>query len=176
MSGSNVFSSNFFTFRFPVAPVARPLILIAAMTGCSFAQADLSDVAPAAACRFLSGTGLPTTLYAKQSDGGFRCISPQINIGHENYLTYQVDGSETATHAIGLKIAVEAPAEAAAIHRRLKDVAVVLAQKLGSALPDTIAQAIAEGRAVKATADRRSIAVIRTALAGDRYTLNVVFE
>jgi hypothetical protein len=154
----------------------RYLLAFAAFFIAATARADIANVVPATACNYLAGSGLRTTTYARQADGGYRCASPSINIGMVNHITYHVAGSEMAPRAIGLTIVVDAPAEAAAIHRRLKDVAGTLAQKLGCTLPDTIAQAVAEGRNAQASAGQRRISVVRTTTSGSGYTLDVVFD
>jgi hypothetical protein len=154
-----------------------PAAVAAAALSCSAStQAEIVDVAPATACNYLAGSGLRTTTYTRQAEGGYRCVSPRINIGMVNNIAYHVAGDEKVPRTIGLTIVVDAPAEAAAVHRRLKDVAGMLARKLDCDLPATIVQAVTEGRGAQASAGKRRISVIRTTTSASGYTLDVLFE
>lgn len=153
------------------------LCLCAAIIFPGFAHAGLTDVAPMSACNYLAGIGLKTTTYTRQADGSFRCTSPHINIGAVNNITYYVVGSEQTATALTLAIEVDSPAEATAIHRRLKDVATTLAQKLGIVLPAALLEDISTGRDSRIAVDRRNVSVIRTPSSnGSGYAIKVVFD
>lgn len=151
--------------------------LCAAVLCAGLAHAEVADIAPAAACNYLAHIGLRTTTYMRQAGGEYQCVSPHVNIGMVNNIAYLVTGSEHATREIRLVIEVDQPDEAAAIHRRLKDVANALAAKLGLELPDPILQGITTGHGARAAVASRNISVIRTDRPAARgYELRVSFE
>jgi hypothetical protein len=149
----------------------------------SLAQAEIAGVPPAQACNYLAGTGLPTTTYRQQADGSYRCASPHIDIGtvpgmagRLNNIAYAAGGTAQAIATLQLTIDVDNPDQAAAIHRRLKDVANILARKLGQELPDVIQAAIGAGSAATAAIGKQHVAVARSDRAAGGYAVTVTIE
>lgn len=163
-------------------PTALALLLATALPA-NLSHAAIAGALPAVACNYLTAIGLPTTTYRQQADGGYRCTSPHIDIGtvpgkagRMNNIAYAVAGSAQAIDSLQLTIEVDNPDQAAAIHRRLKDVANTLARKLGVELSGRIEQAIATGRNDKDTAGPRTVSVVRTDRAAGAYEVTVRFE
>lgn len=149
----------------------------------TLAQAAIAGTPPATACNYLVGSGLPTTTYRQQADGGYRCTSPHIDIGtvpgkagRMNNIAYAVAGNAQAIESLQLTIEVDNPDQAAAIHRRLKDLANTLARKLGVELPGRIEQAIAVAKNDKDSVGPRVISAVRTDRPTGAYEMKVVFE
>jgi hypothetical protein len=149
----------------------------------SLAHASIDGAAPASACNYLTGSGLPTTTYRQQADGSYRCSSPAIDIGtvpgrtgRINNIAYAVAGSAQSIAAIQLTIEVDNPEQAPAIHRRLKDLAKVLARKLGAELSSPVEEAIANGNAAKDVLGKHTAAVVRSERASGGYDVKVIFE
>lgn len=168
------------------ANVARNLFLLACLAGLAharFAGAEIAGVQPKAACNYLTGIGLPTTTYRALADGSYRCGSPLIDIGtapgrtgRMNTIAYAAVGDARSIATLQLTIDVDNPEQAPAVHRRLKDVAVALAGKLGAELPAPIQAAIAAGSAAKAAIGTRNVTVARTDRAAGAYEIKVMFE
>jgi hypothetical protein len=93
-----------------------------------------------------------------------------------NNITYAAAGNAQAIESLQLIIEVDNPDQAAAIHRRLKDLANTLARKLGVELPGRIEQAIAAAKNDKDTIGPRAISAIRTDRSTGAYEMKVVFE
>jgi hypothetical protein len=149
----------------------------------SFAHAEVAGVSPASACNYLTGNGLPTTTYRQQADGTYRCSSPPVDIGtipgrrgRLNNIAYAVAGSAESIAVIQLVIDVDNPEQAPAIHRRLKDVAKVLAHKLGLELSVPVEEAIASGSTIKGIAGKYTASVVRTDRFAGGYEVKVMFE
>lgn len=162
--------------------VALALALVTALPA-NLSHAAIADAMPAAACNYLTGIGLPTTTYRQQADGSYRCTSPHIDIGtapgksgRMNNIAYAVAGGAQVIDSLQLIIDVANPDQAAAIHRRLKDVANTLARKLNIELSSKIEQAIAGGKNDKDTIGPRAISVIRTDRSAGAYEVRVLFE
>lgn len=147
------------------------------------AHADIAQMKPGQACNYLAGTGLPTTTYRQQADGSYRCASPHIDIGtlpgksgRLNNIAYAVAGGAQSVAALRLTIDVDNPEQAAAIHRRLKDVANILAGKLRVELPAPIQDAIANGANASASVGAYTASVQRSDRAAGGYAIEVSFQ
>lgn len=147
------------------------------------ASAQLAATKPGQACNYLTGAGLPTTTYRQQADGIYRCASPHIAIGtvpgrsgRLNDIAYAAEGGAQSIAALRLSIDVDNPEQAAAIHRRLKDVANMLARKLRVDLPASIQDAIASGADARVVIDNWTVSVRRADRATGGYAVAVVFE
>lgn len=156
---------------------------LAAFFIAAVAQADIASVIPATACNYLASNGLPTTTYRQQADGSYRCGSPHIDIGtvpgksgRMNNIAYTVTGRTQAIDALQLTIDVDNPDQAAAIHRRLKDVAKALAHKLDAELSSAVEEAIASGSTIKDVSGKHTISVVRTDRPTGGYEIKVIFE
>ena len=146
-------------------------------------SADISDIEPASACNYLATAGLRTTTYRQQADGSYQCISPHVDIGTNpgsdrtvNNIVYAAVGTIKSTDRIQLIISVDNPNEAKAIHRRLKDLCNVLAEKLHIELPTALQDAIAIGNNAKAQVEKRSVAVLRKDRPDHSYEVKVIFD
>jgi hypothetical protein len=146
-------------------------------------HAEITGVSAAQACNYLTGTGLPTTTYRQQSDGDYRCSSPHIDIGtmpgksgRLNNIAYTVSGGQQSIEALQLTIDVDNPEQATAIHRRLKDVANILARKLGTELSGALQGAIAAGSTFESKEGKYRVSVTRTDRSSGGYETKVSFE
>jgi hypothetical protein len=147
------------------------------------AHAAIGNVLPARACNFLAGNGFPTSTWRQQADGKYRCSSPRIDIGtvagkngRMNNVSYAAEGDARSVARLYLTIDVDNPEQSAAIHRRLKDVAIALARRLDIELPDALQKAIADGGNSRIALGEPIVAVTRTDRPAGGYEVRVVFE
>jgi hypothetical protein len=167
----------------PATFIFRPMIFCAWLFAAIGCNADVTDVTPTAACNYLATIGLRTTTYRQQADGSYRCSSPHIEIGTVagndgalNNIAYHVVGQERSIDSLQLVISVSNPNQATAIHRRLKDVANVLAEKLRVVLPAAVQENIGVGSNAKTFVDKRAVAVVHKDRSTAGYEVKVIFE
>jgi len=143
-------------------------------------NADLKESSPSKVCGFLSKSGLSTGIW--KDNYGYGCNSPYKQLGSgsplANNIAYYVDGNRTKVEQAKLVININNSSSASATHLELLKASEVLSKKLsGQKLPQSLANAIKEGKAITQNIDKTLVEVVRFDWpTGRGYEVKVIFK
>ncbi len=161
--------------------IATTAIIISIFT-CSSAEAALAITSPATVCALLNNEGLTTEGWRDASESEYGCNSSYKEIGTGfplgNNLAYYVDGRKNLVVQAKLVLNVNDKSQATAAHSVLLGSSGVLSAKLGGVkLPQSLNDAIANGKSISATAGQATVKVMRKNWPnGNGYELHVIFK
>jgi hypothetical protein len=160
---------------------AFTLVVLLSLFGANSAEASLLFTSPTQACKALNDVGLKTGVWKKDGDE-FGCNSSYKEIGRSfplaNNLAYYADGTDHSITQVYLVLNVNDRSQASSAHSALLKASHALSGKaVGVKLLQAVADAIAQGRAIRATIHQATVEVIRKDWpTGNGYELHVIFR